>query len=277
MSLMLKLLATIALLSSFAEASFSADAVKKFIEHKFKNNSQIKSITVSIEETVALDDPEGWEAHIINLNAVLKKDNRKVNQKMTWFSDGDFVTQELVNMKTGKNLADLIAPKFKNEYYDDSFLIYGNKNSKHKVVIFSDPLCPFCKKSVPPALEFMKKDPKMFAVYYYHFPLPSLHPSSVELTKAAIALELRGKAKDIVLNLYKVKVGAKERNVEKILKAFNKELGTDIKVKDLDSPKVRKHMKSDALIASDIMVQGTPTIFFDGELDKTKRKFKKVK
>jgi len=63
----------------------------------------------------------------------------------------------------------------------------------------------------------MKKEPNKFAIYYYHFPLESLHPAAVELVKAAIALELKG-AKDVVLNLYKVNVNPKERSNEKILR-----------------------------------------------------------
>jgi protein-disulfide isomerase len=71
-----------------------------------------------------------------------------------------------------------IAPEFKSEFYKKSNLISGDENSKHKVAIFSDPLCPFCKKFVPQAMEYMKKYPKEFALYYYHLPLATLHPAA---------------------------------------------------------------------------------------------------
>jgi hypothetical protein len=122
----------------------------------------------------------------------------------------------------------------------------------------------------------MKKDPKNFAIYYYHFPLESLHPAAVELTKAAIVAEMQGK-KDVVLKLYDVKVGGRERNVEKILKEFNKVMGTKVTKKDLEDPKVLKHFNQDRSIANDVMVNGTPTVFFDGEKDRSKQKYLDVK
>jgi protein-disulfide isomerase len=143
-------------------------------------------------------------------------------------------------------------------------------------VIFSDPLCPFCKEFVPEAIEYMKKDPNMFAVYYYHLPLENLHPASVELAKAAVALELKG-AKDVILNLYKVEVDPKERKNEVILAAFNKTMNSNINMVDLLSAEVIKHFKNDLKIADSLMVNGTPTMFLDGVLDKTKMKYKEVK
>lgn len=134
----------------------------------------------------------------------------------------------------------------------------------------------FCRSYVPKTIEELKKEPNKFAVYYYHFPLPSLHPAAVELTKAAIAAELQGK-KDVVLKLYKVKVEARERNVDKILAAFNKAVGTNITEKDINDPRVIKHYEQDLAIADDVMVNGTPTVFFDGEKDRSKSKYKSAK
>jgi protein-disulfide isomerase len=129
---------------------------------------------------------------------------------------------------------------------------------------------------VPKAIQEMKKSPDMFAVYYYHFPLPSLHPASIELAQAAIAAELKGE-KDVILKLYTVEVDARERDVSKILAAFNKALNTDIKPADLTSEAVQKYNKGDLSVAEDVMIQGTPTVFFDGKIDKTKRLYEKAK
>jgi protein-disulfide isomerase len=165
---------------------------------------------------------------------------------------------------------------FKDEYYSKENLIYGNADAKYKVVIFSDPLCPFCRSFVPEAINYMKKEPNKFAVYYYHFPLPSLHPAAVELVKAAVALELQG-GKDVVLNLYKVKVDPKEKSVEKILAEFNKVMNSDIKSFYLSSKEVSEQLKHDSEVADALMVNGTPTMFFDGKVDKTKQKYKEAK
>ena len=122
----------------------------------------------------------------------------------------------------------------------------------------------------------MKKQPNKFAIYYFHFPLPSLHPAAVELSQAAIAAELQG-YKDVILNMYKVKIDPKQRDVKKILKVFNKVMKTNIKPLDLKSKDVKAWFNSDLKIADNLLVQGTPTVFFDGKLDRTKKKFQKVK
>ena len=122
----------------------------------------------------------------------------------------------------------------------------------------------------------MKKRPDTFAIYYYHFPLERIHPASVPLVQAAVAAELKG-TKDVVLNLYKVKVDPREKNIQKILTAFNKTMKTNIKVSDLSKRDVLVHLNSDMSVAENLMVGGTPTLYFDGKVDKTKRKFEQVK
>ncbi len=277
MSLMLKLLATTLLLSSLVQGSSSDKTIEQFLEEKFKANPNIVSLKVKIKDKIAVEKLKGWDAYIVNMNATVKAKpkNRTINQKMIWFSNGEILTQDFIDIKSGESLKDLVTPKFKDAYYKKENLIYGNADAKHKVVIFSDPLCPFCRDFVPKAIDEMRKQPNKFAVYYFHLPLASLHPAAVELSKAAIAAELKGH-KDVVLNLYKVKVDSKERDAEKILKAFNKVIKANIKPSDLQSSAVMKHYNYDQEMADKLMVQGTPTLYFDGKVDKSKKKYKKA-
>ncbi|MDO9266029.1 MAG: thioredoxin domain-containing protein [Sulfurimonas sp.] len=273
---MLKLLAITLTLSSLLRADASSAAVEKFLKDTFSANPNIKSINVKVTSVTEVKGYEDWNAYYVELDAMLKKEKRQVVQKMLWFSDGKVVTKELFDLDSGKNMSDLVSLPFKNEYYKKENLIYGNPNAKHKVVIFSDPLCPFCRTFVPEAVEYMKKEPNKFAIYYYHFPLDSLHPAAVELVKAAIALELKGR-KDVVLDLYKVNVDPKEKNNEVILKEFNKVMNSNIKMFELMSKEVSEHFKNDLEVADALMVNGTPTMFFDGNIDKTKSKYKEAK
>lgn len=276
MSLMLKLLAITLTLSSLLRADASSAAVEKFLKDTFSANPNIKSINIKVTSVTEVKGYEDWNAYYVELDAMLKKEKRQVVQKMVWFSDGKVVTKELFDLDSGKNMSDLVSLPFKNEYYKKENLIYGNPNAKHKVVIFSDPLCPFCRTFVPEAVEYMRKEPNKFAIYYYHFPLDSLHPAAVELVKAAIALELKGR-KDVVLDLYKVNVDPKEKNNEVILKEFNKVMKSDIKMFELMSKEVSEHFKNDLEVADALMVNGTPTMFFNGNIDKTKSKYKEAK
>jgi len=279
---MLKLLTITLLLSSvaYAQDTSKQDTSKKvseFLSEQFSENPRIESVNVKVSDVVPLDDLKGWNAYVLDVSAVLKdKPKEKVQQRMLWFSDGEIITKELIKMSSGESLTDLVKPDFKPEYYAKSNLIYGDANAKHRVAIFSDPLCPFCRGFVPDAIKEMKKSPKKFAIYYYHFPLERLHPAAVTLVKAAAAAELKG-IKDVVLKLYSVEIDANEKNTGKILAAFNKAVGSKITEIDLQNPAVMKHIKFDKDVAASLMVAGTPTLYFDDKIDQTKKKYKSVK
>ena len=275
---MLKLLTTGLLLSSALNAATSNEKIAEFLEDSFSENPNIVSLKVEVVEKKPMEDLKDWESVIISINATVKAKpkNREVKQRMVWFTNGTVITKELTNINTGENLVDTVSPSMEAKHYKKENLIYGNENAKHKVAIFSDPLCPFCRGFVPKAIKHMKKYPNKFAIYYYHFPLARIHPAAIELTQAATAAESKG-VKDVVLKMYEVEVPAKERDVKKILKAFNDKLGTNLTPADLKSKKVQEHAKSDMDIAAELMVGGTPTLFFDGKVDKSKRKYEKVK
>jgi protein-disulfide isomerase len=194
---------------------------------------------------------------------------------MIWFTNGQVITKELTDIESGESVKDLISPPFKDEYYKKKNLIYGNSDAKYKVAIFSDPLCPFCNNFVPAAIEEMKKQPEKFAIYYYHLPLAGLHPASVEIAQAAIAAEQFG-IKNVVLRMYDLKIDPNERDVRKILDVFNRKLGVDLKPDDLLVKEVQEQYLSDMKIAEDMMVAGTPTVFFNGKLDKSKRLYQRA-
>ncbi len=277
MSLMLKLLSTTLLLSSFLYASTASEKIEDFLEDKFSENPRLKSVDVKVEDVTPLKQLPKWNAYIVNVKAVLKnKQKQVIRQKMIWFSNGQMITKDLTDINTGESLVDKVKPTVKTKHYTKENLIYGNANAKHKIVIFSDPLCPFCRGFVPGAIKDMKKEPQKFAIYYYHFPLERIHPASVTLVKAAIAAEHKG-VKDVVLKLYNVSINPREKNVKKILEAFNKAEGTDITPEDIKSASVIKQFNHDRLVANDLMVGGTPTVYFDGSIDNTKKKYLKVK
>jgi len=276
MSLMSKLSA-IAILGSSLLAANNAD-IENFLKKQIGANPSVKSLDVKVVDTKPLDAPKGWDAVVVTLDAKVMQGSseRPISQRMVYFVNGDFLTGDLTNIKTGEQLKNSIGPDFKAEYYSKANLIYGNENATHKVAIFSDPLCPFCRRFVPGALEYMKQYPDKFAVYYYHLPLESLHPAAVALTRAAIAAELQGR-KETVMDMYKVEIDSKITDEQKIVDAFNKTLGTKISVADLHKPEVDKHAAFDLGVVSNMMVNGTPTVFFDGKKDGSKSKYKEVK
>ena len=276
MSLMSKLLIT---LLSFSSLLLANDAqVISFLKKGIGSNPNILSLNIKIVDKIDLENPIDWQAYVIQLDGTAKMGakTQPISQRSIYFVGDGIITAELYDLKTGKKLNNSISPQFKDKYYDDAHRLFGNKNAAHKVVIFSDPLCPFCRTFVPEAMSYMKKYPKTFAVYYYHFPLRSLHPAAVPLVKAAYVAEQQGH-KDVVEGLYKVKVDGRESDKQKILDAFNKAQNTKITLKEIANPAVSKHVDSDMAVAQEHLVNGTPTVFFDGNKDVSKIRYKNVK
>ena len=276
MSLMPKL-STILLLSASLMGATDAEVVS-FLKKGIGNNPAISNLEIQINTKKPVPSMQGWQAYFVTIEADVKQGNekRRVSQNGTYFVNGDVIAPELVNLKTGVRFNDMLTPDFIPAFYTTDNRISGDANATHKVAIFSDPLCPFCRRYVPEALEYMAKYPKTFAVYYYHFPLAGLHPAAVTLTKAAIAAELKG-VKDAVLKLYNVQIDANEKDDQKILDAFNKTFGTKITLADIRSASVLKQSEFDQKVAASMMVNGTPTVFFNGVKDPKKMKYKEVK
>lgn len=274
---MLRLLSIALLVSSSLSANSTNEKLTEFLTDKFEENDRIQSIEVKVQESVPLKELPGWNGYIVEVEAYLKeKPEQLIKQKMIWFSNGIVITKELTDMESGQSLIEKVKPKFQNKFYKKENLIYGDENARHKVVLFSDPLCPFCKGFVPGAINDMKQDPKKYAVYYYHLPLEKIHPASVHIVKMATAAEMQG-VKDVTLKMYDIQINPRENNVQKILEAFNKAVGTNLTEKDINTPAVLKHVNSDFDIANELMVAGTPTVYLDGKIDEKKKGYKTVK
>ena len=277
MPLMWKLLVAALLLSSSLSALSVSKKVENYLDNEFGDNSRIKSLKVKVVEVKPLPKLKGWNTYIVAIEAVLKaKPKETLKQKMIWFSNGVAITKELAVLDNGENFAEMVKPDFQKAYYKKENLVSGNVNAKHKVAIFSDPLCPFCKDFAPVALDYMKKYPNKFAVYYYHYPIVRIHPASAIIVRAAVVAEQKG-IKNVASNMYKIKVNPREKNVEKILKAFNKVVGSHVTQKEIISKKVVAQIASDNEIAKNVFVSGTPTIYIDDKIDKTRKLYKTIK
>lgn len=275
--LLMPKLSTILALSASLMAATDAEVVS-FLKKGIGGNPNISNLRVEVNGKKNLPAMSGWQAYFMSIEADVKQgnDSRHINQNGTYFVNGNVIAPELINVKTGERYNDTVAPDFNNAFYTKNNLISGEANALHKVAIFSDPLCPFCRRYVPEALSYMAKYPKTFAVYYYHLPLAGLHPAAVTLTKAAIAAEQNG-TNNTILSLYKVDINASERDEQKILNAFNKTFGTKIDKDDIRRSSVVKQFDFDQKVASSMMVAGTPTVFFNGQKDASKNKYKEIK
>ncbi len=233
-------------------------------------NVQVKDIKIETKKELPL---AGWSGYILNVQADVQ--GKSINAKDILFSDGKYIALELIDSETGKSLKDLVTPNLTEKYYDKSKLIAGNHNAKDKIVIFSDPLCPFCKDYVPDVIKYVNKNSDTIALYYYNFPL-MIHPAATPLSKLAEIAKNKG-IKDAELKTYETNwepyFDEKTTDEKKILEAFNKEFKTSIKQEELSDKNLDSLIKKDISMGDDVMVQGTPTIFINGIKDASKQKF----
>jgi len=273
MSLMLKLLMIIA--SSFillfgATGNNTELKIEKFLSNSIRPNPNIKVLKYKIVKTVDVKNIPKWKAYILTINLkLLKQNNRIITIKDVLFSNGKYISRGFVNLQTKKNIKDSILNAFSldadKSYYNNEHLLYGDKNAKYKVLVFSDPNCPFCADFVPDLIKFVKKHPKNFALYYYDLPLV-IHPTSSVVVKALIAGREKG-YKNLYEKVYGVNLDINTKNPKIILDKFNKDLHTNITLKDINSKKVLDVYNNDLYKSNKLMINGTPTVYINGKID----------
>jgi protein-disulfide isomerase len=276
---MSRLLSTtlIATLSLSAAGSSEAD-VKSYIKNHMVKSSRVKVESVDIVGKETLDSPEGWDVYFVNIHANIKKSptvTDKVTVPETVFLKDGFAAPSLIDMKTGKDFKMELKPNLSADVYDEKHLFAGNKDAKHKIVIFSDPQCPFCQEIVPEIYGVVKENPETFAMYFYHLPLLRIHPVSDAITRVMVIEQNKGHY-DKVMEMYGMKIDAHEINATKTLNQINKEYGLKVTEKDIDAKDVADELKHDQEVATKSMVAGTPTVYLDGKWDKSRKAYKKL-
>ena len=271
MSLMSKLL-----MSSLAVTMVASAAgfdIAKFVKSNVIKNPQVKVNRVKTVTTKDIPGKNNWKAYLLMVDLTFK--GKTVKEPMTVFVDetSGLATMSLMSAKTGEDYQRTIKPNMPDSYYDEAHLISGDKNSKHKVVIFSDPQCPFCMTFVPKVVKEVKDSPENIALYYYHMPLLRLHPVADVLTRVMEVLQKEGK-KELAMKVYSLKISAKETNEDSILAELKKQLDIEVSKDAIGKADIKAAVKKDMEMATQMMVRGTPTVYFDGEYDSTREKYK---
>lgn len=266
-----KILAISVMLSS---SLFANDKdVINFEKQRISQNPNVKLIDVKINNKKDVPIP-GWSGYVLDVKANMQ--GKDIDVKDILFSNGKYITFDLFDLQSGKSLKDMMVPSVDSKYYNKTKLIAGNENAPYKIVLFSDPLCPFCMDYVPDVIKHTQKNSDLIALYYYHFPLTRIHPAAVPLSKLAEIASKKG-VKDVKQSIYTTNwddyFDSKSMDEKKILDSFNKVFKTSITLDELRDPKIDELIRNDIKMGEDVMVQGTPTIFINGERDNQKDKF----
>jgi len=140
--------------------------------------------------------------------------------------------------------------------------VRGNPQAPVTVVVFSDFQCPFCGRIEPTLAEVQKTYGDKVKLVWKHQPLP-MHPQAIPAAEAAEAAREQGKFWEMHDKLFQnqQQLGAQPYD------QFAKELGLDVGRFDASrqSGRGRARIQEDQAVAGRIGVDGTPTLFVNGE------------
>lgn len=275
MSLMSKLLMSTVAATAVLSASTQPDTKEllKYVQKAVVKNPEVVVKGVTVLESKTDERLPGWTILLTTMDLEYQK--KEIHAPEMMFIKDGLVTGHLVDLKTGNDYRDMIKPTVPQSYYNDAHLLFGNKDAAHKILIFSDPQCPFCQEVVPEIFKASRENPEKIAVYYYHLPLLRIHPVSDILTRVMHVAQHEGKA-DMVEKIYSLKIDAKETDMTKILAAVKAHAGYSVTAEQVDSKEVKDAILADEEAAGKLMVSGTPTIYIDGEWDKLRDGYKKL-
>jgi len=255
--------------------------MKRYVEKKM--NSQV--IRVDIISSYPIEDAKGWSVYFLSMRVKVKLGDsyQEAIVPQTVFVKGDRITLKLMKkgkrkkdgtMGKSKSYAKLLKPKVPIDAYDDKHFILGSKDAPHKILFFSDPSCPFCKEKVVEIVDVVKKNPQLYALYYYHLPLTKIHPPSEIVSRAMLVFQNRGDI-DNMLKLYRIFIEPTETDVKKILHAIKIKTGVQLTEQEINKPEITEALRVDMAMKRRLQVTGTPTIFIDGKWDRLRKEFKK--
>jgi len=251
----------------------SEKELTKYFKKFIVNNPSVKVTGAEVLDIQKIPEHPGWEAYLTNMK--LKYNGKDVSAPQMVFVNGTLISPKLIDIKIGKDYVKELKPKVPVSLYDDAHLLFGSKNAKHKVLIFSDPQCPFCMEVVPEIMKAAKAHPETFALYYYHFPLMRIHPVSGILVRVMHVAQEKGQS-DVVEKLYSLKINPRETNVDKVLAAVKKHSGFVTTKAEIDTKSVKDAIKADENAAARMMVTGTPTVYIDGKWDKRRDRYESM-
>ena len=275
MSLMSKLLMSTTLISVVLSANAQPDnkQLVKYVKKNVVKNPDVKVKGVTVLESKKETNLPGWDILLTTMD--LDYQGKEIHAPEMMFVKDGLVTGHLVDLKTGDDYRESIKPTVPTSMYNDAHLLYGNKDAMHKIIVFSDPQCPFCQEIVPNIFKAARENPKKIALYYYHLPLLRIHPVSGTLTRVMHIAQEEGK-KDVVEKMYTLKIQPQETNMTKILSAVQAHTGYSVAASKVKSEEADKAIKEDEEAAARMMVTGTPTIYIDGNWDKMRDGYKKL-
>jgi protein-disulfide isomerase len=140
--------------------------------------------------------------------------------------------------------------------------VTGPANASITLVEFSDFQCPYCSKAVAQINATLKAYPNDVRLIFKQYPLDS-HPAASISAAASLAAHAQGK----FWPMHDVMFANRQRLSRQSILGWAKDIGLDMKrfTADLDSEVIRKAVLRDQADGDKAGVEGTPTVFLNGQ------------
>ena len=131
------------------------------------------------------------------------------------------------------------------------------------LVEFSDFQCPYCSKAVAQINATLKAYPNDVRLIFKQYPLVELHPAAAISAAASLAAHAQGK----FWPMHDVMFANRPKLSRESILVWAKEIGLDMKrfTADLDSDAIKKAVGRDHADGDKAGVEGTPTVFLNGQ------------
>ncbi len=275
-SLMLRLLTIILLSSSVLLAQQSVESkVIGFINKAINTGKNYKFLKAKVIRSEAIPKMPGWKAYFLKIDLEIISQKRKVSVKDIIFSNGQFMSKDFINLDLGRSIKSDFSFPASADLYDAKHFLAGNQNAKNKLILFSDPLCPFCMDFVPGLIKFVEKYHDQFALYYYYFPL-SIHPGNKYLIRAILASKKIKEIKDLDEKVYTEPFDFPKGDENEVINQFEKAFDIKLTKEQLSAQDITERINHDMKVGNDLMVRGTPTLYVNGKKDPSRSLYKKL-
>ncbi|MGE4296203.1 MAG: DsbA family protein, partial [Campylobacterales bacterium] len=238
----------------------SDDQLKTLAAQSVAGNPNVKLKSAEVVKRFPLKEAAGWEAVQMEFALDVNQNGnmRSLSTTEVWFAGKNAVAPEIIRISSGSSLKYGIKGEVKPEHYAAERIIAGDRSgkAKYKIIVFSDPLCPACRKALPGLIDLAFKNPKEVSLYYYHKPVSAVSPV---IMKAAIAQKLSGDTL-AARALYEKEIKVQSPDEMAVLESYNKVMGTKFTMKDINTPAVLAHFNQDAKAAGELLILGTPSI-----------------
>ena len=138
----------------------------------------------------------------------------------------------------------------------------GPQNAPVTLVEFSDFQCPYCYRASHQIAAIMKAFPTQVKLIFKEFPL-DMHTQAAQAARAAIAANDQGK----FWQMHDLMFAGRADLSRPALLAMAAKAGMDVRrfTADMDSPQTRQTVARDLADGDKAGVEGTPTVYIDGQ------------